>query len=445
MRRINKILLIHSAHHANNGKVVKAIRWIDRLTVTNVAEMALPLLAAYTPSHIQIDLIEDYLEEIPWDSDADVVGISAQVMTHSRAIELADAFRTRGKIVIMGGFLPSMHPDRVVDHVDALCIGEGDKVWQKILQDIECGTLQKIYRGSPQDDVSAIPTPRYDLIKRQHRTSMPVQATRGCPFTCSYCSIIQVYPGYRLRPVADVIRDIRASGSKDIHFTDDNLTENRRYARELFTAMRQLNVRWGAQVTINIARDSKLLRLAYAAGCRMLAVGVESLSQQNLDHMSKQFTKVPDFTRAFKSIQDSGIGVHALIVFGMPDDTVTTFDDTVTYLEERGVAIAEFFIYTPYPGTPEGARLLQEQAIIDHDLSHYRECYVTFKHPRMSAEEILSGYWRALRRFYSIRSIIKRLWLGTFRDKWLHLAINLYYWIKVRRQIVPVYFGRGNF
>lgn len=441
---INKILLIHAAHYADNGRLVKANRLIDYFTVANAAELALPLLAALTPKHISVEKVEDYLEEIPFDTDADVIGISAQVMTLSRAVELADEFRHRGKTVIMGGFLPSMHPELVTDHVDALCIGEGDLIWPQMLSDIEQDRLQKIYRSTGPVDISSMPVPRYDLIKRNRMVSYPVQATRGCPFTCEYCSIIRLYTTYRLRPVEQVVRDIKAAPSRYIHFTDDNLMENRKYSKQLFRAMKPEKAVWGAQVTINIARDREMLRLAYEAGCRMVALGVESLNQDNLAAVDKDFTQVDSFADAFKTIQDVGIGVHALIVFGLPNDTQKTFSETVDYLEQQAVAITEFFLYTPYPATPEGQRILKEGKIIDIDLNHYRESYVVFRHPNMSSDEIINGYWYALRRFYSLRSIFSRMWRGTFKNKLLHLVMNLFYWAKVKRNIVPVYFGRGN-
>ena len=441
---INKVLLVHSAHHAENGAVVKANKLIDLVSIANVAELALPLLAALTPDNITVESVDDYFENIPFDTNADVIGISAQVMTLSRATELADKFRENGKIVVMGGFLPSMHPEKVQQHVDALCIGEGDLIWPQILKDIQQNNLKPIYRSEGPVDVKNLPIPRYDLIKRNRMVSYPVQATRGCPYTCGYCSIIQLYTSYRLRPVEEVIRDIKAIPSKYIHFTDDNLMENRKYSKTLFRSMKSLKVIWGAQVTINIARDREMLKLAYDAGCRMVALGVETINQDNLIAVDKKFTKVESFEKSFSTIQEVGIGVHALIVFGLPNDTVNTFKQTVDFLEEQAVAITEFFIYTPYPATPEGKRILKEGNIIDMDLNHYRESYVVFKHPNMSSNEIIDGYWYALRRFYSLRSIFLRMWKGKFKNKFLHLIMNLGYWIKVRRNIIPVYFGAGN-
>lgn len=444
-RPVRKVLLVHSAHYGENGKLVQARSLLDRLTIGNVAELALPLLAAVTPPGIVVEKAEDYFDPMPFDTDADVVGISAQVMMLRRAVELAREFRKLGKIVVMGGFLPTMHPEAVVDEVDALCMGEGDRVWPDILADIEAGRLKKVYRGEPTGSVEGLPVPRYDLIRRDRFVSYPVQATRGCPFTCDYCSIIQFYQKtYRQRPVAEIVRDIKATRSKFIHFVDDNLMENKRFSRELFREMKGLGVWWGSQVTINVAKDPELLREAYDAGCRFLAIGVESLSQRNLAGVSKDFNKVDDFARAFRTIQDAGIGVHALIMFGFPEDTEETFDRTVDYLEEHGVAITEFFIMTPYPRTPEGQRLAKAGQVVDHDLDHYRESYVVFRHPTLTPLQIQQGYWRAMRRYYSLGSIFRRVWRGTFRDKISHLFFNFAYMVKIWRGIIPVYFGRGN-
>src|SRR5262249_54110703 len=178
------------------------------------------------PSSIDVQMIDEYLEPVPLDTDADVIGISAQVMMLSRATELADQFRSRGKIVVMGGFLPTMHPELVEAHVDAMCIGEGDRVWPRMLVDSEAGTLQKRYHSDGPAPMDSIPIPRYDLIPRNRIVSLPVQATRGCPYTCDYCSIIQFHEGrYRHRPIADIVRDFRAADSRFLHFVDDNMME----------------------------------------------------------------------------------------------------------------------------------------------------------------------------------------------------------------------------
>lgn len=443
--KINKILLIHCAHYDGKGKLIQSKGLVDRLTSANVEKLGLLLLAALTPSHIKVEKVEEYFRDINFDDEAEVVAIHAQVMQMSRALDVAKKFKEKGKIVLMGGFLPTMHPEMIRDHVDAYCIGEGDLVWPLMISDIENNRLKKEYKANEQISLENLPVPRYDLVDKSRMVVYPVQATRGCPFTCEYCSIIEFFQKtYRYRPVDQIIRDIKATKSRQIFFTDDNLMENKKYSKDLFKAMKGLNVFWGTQCTINIAQDEELLQLARSAGCLFVAVGIESLSQKNLNNVSKGFNKVDQFKDAILKIHRSGIAVHALIVFGLPEDTNDTFDETVEYLEEIGISIAEFFIYTPYPKTPLGKKLLDQGLIIDHDLNHYREPFVVFKHPTMTSKEIVDGYWRATKRFYSLKSIIKRTWRGTYKFKIYHFLSNFYYMIKIKRGIIPVYYGAGD-
>ena len=443
--KIKKVLFVQAGHYHENGKLVKATNWLDKLTVPKIASLSLPLLAAYTDSSIEVEIIDEDFQDLDFNSDADVIAISAQVMQIKRAIDIADRFRKLGEKVIIGGFLATMHPELVESHVDAVCIGEGDAIWPEILNDIQAGRLRKYYKSEHPHKLDNLPVPRYDLIYKDRFTSYPVQATRGCPYTCNYCCIAWFYEGrYEFRPIEHVVRDIIATKSKYIHFVDDNLMENPTYSKKLFRAMSGLNIIWGAQVTINIATDSEMLKLAYQAGCRMAAIGVESLSQSILNGLGKTFSSVTQYKEAIKKIQSFGIAVHPLIIFGLNGEDDETYRRTVNFLSELNVPVAEFFINTPYPKTPNGQQLLKEEKIIDTDLSHYRDGYIVFKHDNLSGERILENYWKTLRHFYGLKNILTRIIKGNYRNKFIHFINALNYWIKIKRGIIPVYFGKDN-
>src|SRR3989339_78527 len=443
--KITRILLIHSSHYNDQGQVVRSSSLFDRLTITNVAPLALPLLAAYVPAAVDVEIVEDCFEEIDVNDPAEVVGISAQVMQIDRARDLAKMFKSRGKIVVMGGYLPTMHPELVQDFVDSLCIGDGEHAWPQMLEDIEKGVLQKRYYGSSEESLHGIKVPRYDLIKKDRFVLYPIFATRGCPFTCDYCSIIQFHKkNYRLRPVEEVIRDIKATKTRWIYFCDDGLMENVKYSKELFRAMKDLHVVWGTQTTINCANDPELLALAYQAGCRFVALGMESLSQKNLQAMNKTINRIDQFSKQIETIHKFKIAAHVLIIFGLDEDTPQTYEETFNYLMKLNVLVAEFFLCTPYPATPFGKRMLANNRMLTTDLAKYREGYLTFKHPTMSEDEIITNYWHTLRRFYSLFNIAIRFFKGSYKNRFYHLANALSYWVKIKRNIIPVYFGQGN-
>ncbi len=448
-KSINKVLFIRSSHYADNGKVVKSNSLVDRLTNANFAELGIPLLAAYTPAHIEVEMVDDCLDELFFESEADVIAISAMIIHLNRAIDIAREFKKRGKIVVMGGYLPTMHPEKIQPYVDSICIGEGDVSWPQMLKDIENNCLKPVYKSETPISLENVPVPRYDLIKKNRiRTLFPVQATRGCPYRCSYCSIVNFYANtYRMRPVKDVIRDIKAHGSKIMFFVDDNLFDSIEYARELFQKMIGLNVFWGVQATTNIAKNKELLALAYKAGCRLVAVGMESISQENLNEVAKNWSKTAKYKETIETIQNSGIGFHALVMFGLPQDTKDIFDTTVDFLESAGVAGADFFILTPYPATILGKQYIRENKISDFDLNHYREPFVVFKHPNMTTREIQDGFWRAFKKLYSLKSIFRRIRLhkGSFLHKLYVLQSNFYYRRKIKRRIVPTHNQRGDY
>lgn len=436
-----KVDVVHPAHYGEDGRLVQAKRLIDRVGAYT-PHLGPPLLAALTPERHRVRVVEEYLEDVDLDSDADVVAFSAQVMQFDRCRDLSAAFRKRGKKTVLGGYLPSMLPERVEGLFDAVIVGEGDEVWPEVLDDVERGRVKPRYQAARPADLARLPVPRYDLIKRDRVVVYPVQATRGCPFTCQYCCITAVHnAAYRKRPVEGVLRDLQAAPGRNVFFCDDNLCEDVRYTERLFDAMAGGGWRWGTQTTINVAQHPALLKKARAAGCLLMALGVETLSPRNLEEVDKTFQAVNRYAEAFERLMDHGISPHALIIFGLPDDDRDTFRRTVDELVRLKVPIAQFFIMTPYPGTPAGDRMWREGKVFDTDLSHLREPYVVFRHGRLTPAELRAGWWGAVESFYSLRSIARRLCRSQWRNLGVDLATNLYYWSKVRRGIHTVYFG----
>jgi radical SAM superfamily enzyme YgiQ (UPF0313 family) len=208
--------------------------------------------------------------------------------------------------------------------------------------------------------------------------------------------------------------------------------------------MEGTKVRWGTQTTINVARHPKLLAKARRAGCRLMALGVETFDMSNLESVDKTFHEVDRYAEGFQRLMDAGISPHALIIFGLPKDDEVTFRRTVEYLENLNVPIAQFFILTPYPGTPTGDEMWRSGNVFDERLSRLREPFVVYRPENLTPTQLHDGWWDALEQFYSLRSIAKRL---VFRRKppnrWLNIGQNLLYWAKIQRGIHPVYFGAG--
>ena len=199
-----KILFIQPTQYAESGKLCKQRK-------INLPGLAFPLLAAYTPSHWEVELLIEVVDEINFNSDADIIGIGSMGHATFRGLEIAAEFKKRNKIVIMGGYMVSIAFGEAMKYVDSVIVGDAEISYPKMLQDFEeTGSVKPIY-NYPITELKNLPVPRYELLTQKRIGNMlPVQAGRGCTFTCSFCSIACLYEGkYFFRPVDEVIRDIK--------------------------------------------------------------------------------------------------------------------------------------------------------------------------------------------------------------------------------------------
>ena len=199
---------------------------------------------------------------------------------------------------------------------DAVAIGEAEAVWPQMLADAREGCLKTVYQGAPCTLVN-LPTPRYDLLPRRFIIRRVIQATRGCPFACSFCSVPSLNPGFRMRPIEDVLRDVaydvfpRWWQRKVVWFWDDNLTANRPYIKKLLKGMIPLKRWWLTQASMDIANDPELLDLMAESGCIGVFFGIETFGKASLKAANKPQNQAERYARSIKAVHDRGIAVMA--------------------------------------------------------------------------------------------------------------------------------------
>ncbi|MBI5562100.1 MAG: B12-binding domain-containing radical SAM protein [Deltaproteobacteria bacterium] len=387
--------------------------------------LAIPTLASLTPAGHEIRVFDENIEEIDYDWPADLVGISVRTMFAMRAYEIADEWRRRGKKAVLGGIHPSMCTEEALAHADAVVIGEAEKVWAGLLKDAESGRLQRTYRGEGQFDLTGSPKPGRDVLTRKMYFSDIVQTTKGCPFHCEFCSV-HAYDGTKIRnkTVAQVVSEIIDVGGtsagykkKSIFFADDNIIANRKFAKELFTALKPYNLNWSCQASINVSQDDEMLRLMKESGCGAILIGLESVSDKNLSQMQKGVNLKHDYVGAIKKIQAHGILVHSSFILGYDFDTKESFGELADFIDEANLLMPLINILTPFPGTKLFARLEAEGRILHKDWSRYDAKSVVYKPTLLTPDELLEGYRSVIRRVYSFDSIyakLKRYWETDF-------------------------------
>jgi radical SAM superfamily enzyme YgiQ (UPF0313 family) len=402
-----KILLIQPTQYGSKtGKPCKQSR-------IYLPGLAMPLLAAYTPVHWDVKILIEVVDDINFDEECDLVGIGAMGHAVFRAMDIADEFRKRGRKIIMGGYMVSILPDFVKDHCDSVIIGDGEISYPQLLNDFErTGNLQPIYNNQLKN-LDNILRPRYDLLlEKKIGYMLPVQAGRGCPHTCSYCSIACIYKGrYLTRPIDDVMRDIlhiKELGFKRFFLIDDNIVSNPDYLFELAKRIKPLKMNWASQCTLLIAKNEALLKAVADSGCSILSLGIESLSQDGLNSLNKSWVRVSETANLLQKIQRAGIAPATEMIIGNDGDTPQSIKETANFIIQNKIPAPKFYILTPLPGTELNKEMKQKGRLLHEDYKKYTAASCVFSPNHFSPEELEASYMELYKKVYSIRNILKR-------------------------------------
>lgn len=426
-----RILLIMPDAHMHKLRIGPFVRSMRE------APLTLTTLAALVPddADIELKLVDGSVDRIPLDFPADLVGISVITGCAPAAYELARSYRQRGIPVVLGGVHVSVLPGEAVAHADSIVVGRGETAWPRLIADFRRGRMKRVYREHALADGALVdvPLPRRDL-QRSGGYMMPnsVQATRGCRRACDFCTVPAVWPKYLKRPVADVVRDIRAIRGRIIAFNDVSLVDDAEYAKELFTAMLPLRKKWGGLVTADCLQDTELLDLMVASGCVYLLVGFESGDQTTLRSIRKNFNHALRYKDFVDMLQRRGITIQGCFVFGFDHDDTSVFGSTVELVQELGIDIPRYSLYTPYPGTPLFRRLMDERRIISFNWNDYDTMHVVIQPAQMTPDELFRGFKWAYRETFRLPRIVKRISRPDLRCP-INLVGNLCYRIFVRR------------
>lgn len=380
----------------------------------NYPSLTLKQLAALTPPEHELILVDERYEDINFEERYDLVGISCLTYNSIRGYQVADIFRKKGTPVVMGGYHATLMPIEAKKYVDSVVVGEGEYTWPQVLKDVEKGTLKPFYK--PEKFI-----PKEEIPAADHRVGTynpfnePIQASRGCPTGCEFCAM-NVMEGkiFRGRPVDHLIEEIKKIQAKTLFFADASLTINPKYSKELFKAMKGSNKYAEAFGNVNVlARDDEFLKLAQEAGFFNWYVGIESISQANIDQSGKGTNRVENYAKAIKKIRDHGMMITGFFMFGFDFDTPETFQKTLEKIYEWDLDEVSFSIITPYPGTRLFERFDKEGRIICRDWSQYHEGKVNYKPKSLTDKQIVKGIQKMALDYYSIPNIIKRSFSNT--------------------------------
>jgi len=329
--------------------------------------LGLATLAALCPSDWEVEIIDENVEPVPLEPQADLIGICGMGVQFPRQSELLTYYRSRGHKVVAGGSYASLCPENYEGVADFVIAGEAEHIWKQFCADYQMGIPQTLYKETETVELVDSPTPRFDLLKLDRYSSVTLQFSRGCPYRCEFCDIIVMFGRKpRVKPLEQVGQELdalRKQGVVRVFFVDDNLIGNRPACKKLLQFLKEYqdkhNYRFsfGTEASLNMAADTELLKLFRDAGFGWVFIGIESPDPASLKETLKTQNMNQDILGSIAKIYSFGIEVLAGFIIGFDNDTMETFEAQYTFITASGIQAAMVGLLHALPKTPLYERL----------------------------------------------------------------------------------------
>ena len=339
-----------------------------------VADLAILTLAALVPDDFDVDICDEAHTPVDFDVAADYICVTGKISQSSRMRKIADEFRRRGKTVLIGGPYASLSPNSVRDSCDILVHGEVEEIASNLFSDLRSGHWKSEYFGG-RPDLALSPIPRWDMYPNERTVTVAIQTSRGCPFECEFCDVIQ-YLGRKQRhkPVERILDEldvVYSHGYRDVFLTDDNFTVYRRRAKEVLDALRHWNeradngpVRFVTQVSIDVAKDEELMRMCAESNLTTVFVGLETPNEASLREAKKRQNLLADPIEQVRKLVNHGVHVMSGMVVGFDNDAPDIFERQFEFAMSSPIPIFFLGALTAPEATPLYDRMEQTGRLI---------------------------------------------------------------------------------
>ncbi len=411
---------------------------------------------------VEVRVYAEHISPIDWRfvENADLVGISTLTATAPRAYEIIREVQEANKraTTVIGGPHVTFLPEEALQAgADFVVRGEGEKTLLEVIKYLQGSVLAVssipglsykkdgvMIHNTPRlhlstEELDILPTPDFSLVhgwKWNSRMVYPVSLSRGCPFDCTFCSVIKMFGRkYRIVSLEKALIELKhaaAATKGTIFVVDDNFAANPKFTKELLEKVvsMEIKMKWSAQMRVDVAKDPKLLSLLKQAGCARGYFGFESISEKNLLATRKK-QGIEDIKRYIEAIKEAGIAIHGMFVF-FPDDTREIIKKTVEFVKKNGMTTIQFLALTPFQGTEIHDEMMKNGTLLygEKDFpaawSEYDTHKVVFKPEHMSSQELRIALLEAQRKFYSLKYILRHYFWGSKEDSTFYALMGIY-------------------
>ena len=385
-----------------------------------IADLAIATVAAMVPDGFDVRLCDENIAPVDYDCGADVVGITGKISQWGRMRAIAGEFKKRGATVVIGGPYASLCPEVVEPHCDVLVRGEIEEIAGEVFSDLLSGRPKDYYEGT-QPDLSLSPPDRWDLYPNDGAKTGCVQTSRGCPFECDFCDVIQ-YLGRKQRhkPVANVLHELDDQyryGYRSVFLADDNFTAYRQRAKELLAAIRDWNralpgakMTFITQISIDAAKDEEMLRLLGEAGVSRVFIGIETPNAESLREARKRQNLGVNLVDQIQRFYDHGLMVIGGMIVGFDADGPDIFQRQYDFAAEAAIPVTSLGALVAPAATPLYDRMRREGRLVESGAETAALPWSTNIVPkRLTHGELLAGIKWLANNLYSPRSFGERV------------------------------------
>ncbi len=340
-----------------------------------VADLATTTVATMMQPYFEVEICEASLFQVDYDTDAEFIAITGKISQWNHMVEISTEFRKRGKTIILGGSYASLSYDRVRSYCDILVRGEIENIADEMFKEIASGNWKSEYEGT-QADLAKTPLPNWSLYPNEKALLGSVQISRGCPFQCEFCDVIE-YLGrnQRHKSVENIINELDslyAHGYRDAFIADDNLTVYRKKAKEILQAIGDWNkkqtdgrMNFVSQVSIDVARDAEIMNLATYAGLYSVFIGIETPNVESLKETRKLQNVHVNLVEQLKTVYNHGLGVYGGLIVGFDNDKPEIFEQQFEFVMETSMPYVTYGLLNAPDQTPLYDRLKKDNRLVE--------------------------------------------------------------------------------
>jgi len=335
--------------------------------IASLPSLGLLTLAAHTPEnwnviykeldHFSESEIQEIINEKP-----DIIAFSSLTARINETYTLSQRFRDIGITVAIGGLHVSAIPNEAQQFADIVIQGEGEIIWETILNDFENNSLKPFYSSISNSKYTfrfnACKIPKYELLDISKYNRLTIQTTRGCPLNCSFCAASRTISSYKKKSISQIEKELNKILNvwerPFIELADDNTFIDKKWSKELLTLFAKYNIKWFTETDISIAYDDELLELLAKSNCAQILIGFETANKDGLKGIDKgnwKHRQFDNYLKAIDKIQSYGISVNGCFILGFDTDTKETFKETEQFILDSNLSEVQITLLTPFPGT----------------------------------------------------------------------------------------------